>query len=352
MSAAIEAGMQPTFDVLDPPMRTLVDLVDRVAPTHLTVLLLGETGTGKDVLAERLHARSSRVHAPFLKVNSAGLSESLVESELFGHERGAFTGALAARTGFFEAADGGTLFLDEIGELSPRVQAKLLRVLEHGEVVRVGSTQPRHVDVRILAATHRDLRQLVARGEFREDLCFRLSGLVVRVPPLRERRSEILPLAEHFADVAARRLGLARPALTPAAAEALLRHDWPGNVRELRQAMERAIVMRPSGAIEPCDLCLAPVDVELRLRAPAPFPSVSTFAPTPSAARARPPEGLAAIRDEVRVFEKERILRALAQTAGNQTRAAELLGVSRRTLTTKLGTYGIDRPRKRAVGEG
>ncbi|KYF68711.1 sigma-54 interaction domain-containing protein [Sorangium cellulosum] len=311
------------FLALDPEMRRLRDALETVAPTPLPVLILGETGTGKEVVGEWIAGMSRHARDRFVKVNCASLSETLVESELFGHERGAFTGAVAPREGLFEAAHEGTLFLDEVGELSPRTQAKLLRTLEYGEIVRVGSTRPRRVDVRVIAATHRDLEQMVAEGEFRQDLYFRLNAVTLRIPPLRARTCEILPLAELFAARLSRRLERPAPRLTPAATSALLAHPWPGNIRELRHVIERAVVMAKGGPIQADHLMLV-------------------------APRAQADAG---IRGDVRSFERDRILAALDRTRQNQTRAAELLGVSRRTLTNKLNAYGIARPRKKAALE-
>ncbi|WP_437290550.1 sigma-54 interaction domain-containing protein [Sorangium sp. So ce406] len=311
------------FLALDPEMRRLREALETVAPTPLPVLILGETGTGKEVVAEWIAGMSRHARDRFVKVNCASLSETLVESELFGHERGAFTGAVAPREGLFEAAHEGTLFLDEVGELSPRTQAKLLRTLEYGEIVRVGSTRPRRVDVRVIAATHRDLEQMVAEGEFRQDLYFRLNAVTLRIPPLRARTCEILPLAELFAARLSRRLERPAPRLTPAATSALLAHPWPGNIRELRHVIERAVVMAKGGPIQADHLMLV-------------------------APRAQADAG---IRGDVRSFERDRILAALDRTSHNQTRAAELLGVSRRTLTNKLNAYGIARPRKKVALE-
>jgi DNA-binding NtrC family response regulator len=297
------------------PMADVLALVDRAALAPINVLLLGETGVGKEVLARRLHARSPRATRPFVGVNCASLSEALLESELFGHERGAFTGAASAKPGLLETAPGGTVFLDEVGELPLALQAKLLRVLEAREVLRVGALQGRPIDVRFVAATNRDLPAEVARGGFRKDLFYRLNGLLLRVPPLRERRDEIPALAHAFASDAARLVG--RPVrLSDAAVAALVAHDWPGNVRELRNAVERAAVVSPDGAIHAPHL-----PDEVRAQAP----------PAPLAA---PPD------------EKARIEAALVAHAGNQSRAARTLGISRKVLIARLDEYGIPRPRK------
>jgi two-component system response regulator AtoC len=310
--------------VIDPEMRRIFDVLARVAPTALPVLLLGETGAGKEGAAEWVHRCSERT-GRFVRVNCASLTESVIESELFGHERGAFTGALVAHEGVFEAADGGTLLLDEVGELGAKAQAKLLRVLETGEIVRVGSTQPRRVDVRVVAATHRDLPSLVRAGEFREDLYYRLGGLSLTLPPLRKRPSEVIPLAMLFLQRAAQ--AAKRPmSLSDEAQAALLGHTWPGNVRELRNVIARGAALCTSGA-----LCVEHLGLD----------AGSQEAPRMSGTPEEP-----GVKGAVRAFERDRILDALEKTHGNQTRAAELLGVSRRTLTNKLNVHNIDRPRK------
>jgi DNA-binding NtrC family response regulator len=238
-----------------PRSKELLDLVRRVAPSRSTVLIQGESGTGKELVARLLHYWSDRVGRPFVAVNCKAFAEGVLESELFGHEKGAFTGASMARAGCFERASGGTLFLDEIGETSPDFQAKLLRVLQDGEVLRVGGAQPRSVDVRVVAATNRALRDEVAAGRFREDLFFRLNVIPVSIPPLRERREDVLPLAHHFlarfTSESGRRLQFA-----PEAEQALLAHPWPGNVRELENAVERAVVLARAERITPEDLLL------------------------------------------------------------------------------------------------
>ena len=300
-------------------MKRLYAMIDRVAPSELSVLLLGETGVGKEVVAEAIHLGSARAHGPFVRVNCAAIAESLVESELFGHERGAFTGASQAKRGILEAADGGTVFLDEVGELSRAVQAKLLRVLEEREVQRVGSLEPRAIDVRFVSATNRDLRAESEAGEFRSDLYFRLNGISLHVPPLRERREEIVPLAQRFARRVSRDDA---PRIAAATVTLLQRHDWPGNVRELRNAMERAAVLAGQSAIEPEHL-----------------------PPEIAGSEGAPPAG-AGLRDEMLDLERRRIVEALERCDGNQTKAAELLGMPRRTFVKRLDEHGIPRPRK------
>jgi DNA-binding NtrC family response regulator len=323
-------------DVPTGAMARLEPLVARVAASVINVLILGETGVGKDVLARRLHERSPRASGPFVTLNCAAISESLLESELFGHERGAFTGAQQAKPGLLEAAHGGTFFLDEIGEMPPALQAKLLRVLEQREVLRVGSLKPRAIDVRFLAATNRDLERDVEQGAFRRDLYFRLNGVAIVLPPLRERTEEIEALANVF--IAGARAGLpeeSRPRLSAKARELMLRYTWPGNIRELRNMMERAILFCDGPEIE-----IEHLPVE-SMRGP----EVPLGAPPPGgAARAESaPRQAAAPEDD---GERRRIVEALEKCAGNQTKAAELLGISRRTLVSRLKELSVPRPRK------
>ncbi len=388
--------------ILDPTMQRLYALLDVIAPSPLNVLVLGETGTGKEVFAESLHQMSNRREGPFLRVNCAALSGSLLESELFGHEKGAFTGALGAKAGLFEAADGGTVFLDEVGELPLDTQAKLLRVIERGEVIRLGSVQTRKVDVRYVAATNRDVQQFIAEGRFRSDLFFRLNGFSVTLPALRKRTKEIVPLANLFLKRAAQ----GRPfSLSSDAQQVLEAYAWPGNVRELKNVVERALVLAgPSGAIDVLHLQLpdaraSAVPGSGELRGPAdtmpPFASpnamgwsapsghsppagvpVPATMPGPYAAPpGYPPQGYAAppgypppgmappgyppappgmgmpnandLRAQRESWEKQQILAALEKTSGNQKEAAVLLGISRRTLINKIEAYGIARPRKK-----
>jgi len=333
--------------VFDPAMRRLYALLDVIAPSPLAVLVLGETGVGKEVFAKALHERSLRAGAAFLQINCAALPESILEAELFGFEKGAFTGAVQAKPGLFEAADGGTVFLDEIGELPPTTQAKLLRVLEGGEVMRLGSVKPKHVDVRFVSATNRDLRSRIVQDLFRADLFFRLNGVSVTLPPLRQRPTDIVPLARLFARRLAERLERPEPALSPDAEAALGRYGWPGNVRQLRNVVERAVVMGAGGAIQEEHLLLSEeVDLPASQRhdtAPlAPVSSSSSAQPRSTMDRrvTRPP-AVGAVDEE-----KRRVEGALAQAAGNQSLAARLLGISRQTLINRLDEYGIPRPRK------
>ncbi|MFO8141117.1 MAG: sigma-54 dependent transcriptional regulator, partial [Marinobacter sp.] len=258
-------GDQPSAAASDPsaimfgqcePMQTVFTLIRKVAPTETTVLILGESGTGKELAARALHLLSPRATKPMISVNCAAIPESLIESELFGHEKGAFTGAVSARTGLIEAADGGSLFLDEIGELPAEAQARLLRVLQESEIRRVGSTQSRTVDVRMIAATHRNLKTMTRTGEFREDLYYRLNVMQIRIPPLRERRPDILGLARRFLKRQADKLGRPELSLSPEAMQALERCRWPGNVRELENAIERASILADGDIITPSVLDL------------------------------------------------------------------------------------------------
>lgn len=291
---------------------------DRVARSEVTVLILGETGSGKELAARDLHARSTRAQGRFVVVNCASIAESLFEAELFGHEKGAFTGAVAPRRGYLESANGGTLLLDEIAELPRQLQAKLLRVFEDRSIQRVGGVEPRPIDVRFLAATHRDLAEEVAMGRFREDLYFRLCGVVLRIPPLRERRDELPRLAEELLT----RLTTDPVRLSERALDALGRHPWPGNVRELRAVLDRALLLRTGLAIEPEHLVFE-----------YPTAGGNTCAIRPSAT------GHVDARHE-------KIRAALEATHGNQTKAAAFLGISRRTLTNWLNELGLPRPRK------
>src|SRR5262245_21639150 len=243
----------------DPRSRALLQRIEQVAPSQAAVLITGETGTGKEIVARHLHELSRRAQRPFVAVNCGAFSESLAEAELFGHERGAFTGAQVAKPGWFETANGGTLFLDEIGDLSLPLQVKLLRVLQEGEVVRLGSRQSVPIDVRLITATNVDLRQALAAGHFREDLFYRLNVTTLELPPLRQRPGDILPLAAHFLEVYQRRLGMEQAAFSPGARARLLEHAWPGNIRELENAIHHALLVCKQGEIGADDLGVSPV---------------------------------------------------------------------------------------------
>ncbi len=302
------------------------EAIARVAPTDATVLIVGETGTGKELAARAIHRNSRRAQKPLVAVNCAAFAETLLESELFGHERGAFTGADRARQGLFEAAHGGTLFLDEAGEMSPAAQAKLLRVLVDGQVQRVGSTQTRSVDVRVLTATHRNLQERVAQGLFRQDLYYRLAVFPVQIPPLRERKEDLPGLCEELCDRIARDLKV-RPLRVGAAALAkLARYDFPGNIRELRNLLERAHILARSAEIGPDDL---PLDVEAP-PAGAPVGMHDWIRALPASIDLR-----ALVAD----LEKALIERALAQADGVQAEAARSLGLSRSDIGYRVAKY-------------
>jgi DNA-binding NtrC family response regulator len=317
----------------DPAMAALLRRAEQLARAEASVLIGGESGTGKEVLARHIHRHSRRALGPFVALNCAALPESLIESELFGHEKGAFSGAVAARKGKFEQAEGGTLLLDEIGELDPRLQAKLLRVIQEREIDRLGGTAPVKVDVRLLAATNRDLLAEVRAGRFREDLFFRLNVVALRLPPLRERPGDILALAEHFTRRYAEVNGLPPRPLAPQARAALLAHPWPGNVRELENAMHRAVLLATGDEIEAAAIELA---------APVATPSAPVPPPAAATPAGRPTPGgpiTALVGRRVEEVERELILETLGHCLGNRTRAAEILGISIRTLRNKLAEY-------------
>jgi two-component system response regulator AtoC len=305
-------------------MAEVLRQVRKVAPIKTTVLLAGESGTGKELVARALHELSPRASLPFVAVNCGAIPAELIESELFGHVRGAFTDAVRNKKGLFAEADGGTLFLDEVGELPPGLQVKLLRALQEEEIRRVGDTRPEKVDVRVVAATARDLGRAVKEGLFREDLYYRLNVVGIRLPPLRERPGDVAALSRHFLAKYAR-LRPEGPAagFTPEALEAMQGYRWPGNVRELEHAVERALVLSEGPVIREEDL---PDEVRAPARAPAPV---------------APPEGTLSIKQATRAVEEQLIRRALDRTGGNRTRAAEILEISYRALLYKIKEYGI-----------
>jgi len=308
-----------------PSMREVMRVVQKAAPTKATVLITGESGTGKEQVARALHQLSSRAERQFVAINCASLPPQLIESELFGHVKGAFTGAQSSRRGLFEEADGGTLLLDEIGDLPAPLQSSLLRVLQEGEIRRVGESRGVKVDVRVLASTHSDLGTAVAQGRFREDLFYRLNVVGIHLPPLRERPEEIAPLAARFLERHALRLGVAPRPLSLAALERLERHAWPGNVRELENALERALVLGEGAEIEPDALPDAIAQSSAAGRAPP-----------------APIEGDLSVKRAQRALEAELIRRALERTGGNRSRAAELLELSPRALLYKIRDYGLE----------
>jgi transcriptional regulator with PAS, ATPase and Fis domain len=358
-------------------MTKLYELVREVAPTSTSIVVLGETGAGKEVIAQAIHAESERRDAAFVALNCAALPETLLESELFGYERGAFTGAVNAKAGLFETANGGTVFLDEIAEMPLPTQATLLRVLQDRTVLRVGALKPKPIDFRLISATNRNLEQEIACGRFRADLYYRINGFSLLIPPLRERQDEIGPLASMFAEAAARALGRRVPMMAPDTLRLLLEYRWPGNVRELKTVVERAVLLCRSGPLLPEHL-----SDELRRAAPSREPAVEqrrrssppperasgsgadpptrpdpSFPEEATIAQARRPipkigddaddaPRVFTLPEELERIERDRILAALTECGGNQSRAARMLGMSRRVLIGRLVRYKVRRPRK------
>jgi DNA-binding NtrC family response regulator len=311
-----------------PAMLSVYKTVAHVAPTTATVLIVGESGTGKELVARAIHAKSPRANKPFVAINCGALPESILESELFGHERGSFTGASATKRGLFEEAKGGTLFLDEIGEISPKMQVQLLRVLQEGEIRRVGAAETIKVDVRVVAATNRDLKTEVASGRFREDLLFRLQVVTVHVPPVRDRKGDIPLLIKHFIARHAERLARRAPHVAPEVYEMLEGYAFPGNVRELSHIIERAMLLAREGVITASDL-----------------PPEVTRAWSAQAAEGGSLGSLADDWPTLQILERRYIDRVLSRTGGNKTRAAEILGIDRRTLNRMFA-------RERAAASG
>jgi len=306
-----------------PALESLLEQVERVAPTDSTVLIQGETGTGKELIAHAIHNISSRCGRPFIRVNCAAIPLDLLESELFGHEKGAFTGAIAQKAGRFELADKGTLFLDEVGDIPPALQPKLLRVLQEQEFERLGSTRTHKVDVRLVAATHRDLTEMVNRGEFRSDLYYRLNVFPLVLPPLRERREDVPALVNHFVDIYGRRIGREIERIPETTMTALASYQWPGNIRELQNLIERAVILSNDGVL------------------PNPLPAVGIRTITTSAPAAALPA------TTLKESERALILRTLESVGwviGGSKGAAAKLGLKRTTLIHKMQKLGIARP--------
>jgi nitrogen regulation protein NR(I) len=329
-------GEKPPLVGQSPAMRAVYDVVARVADSPSTVLITGESGTGKELVAQALHRGSSRRTQPLIKVNCAAIPKDLVESELFGYEKGAFTGAVGSKPGRFELADGGTLFLDEIGEIPVEMQVKLLRALQESEFERVGGIKTLRVDVRLIAATNRDLKALIAEGRFREDLFYRLNVVPVALPPLRDRREDIPPLVQHFVEKYDKRLGKRVERVDDAAMEILLGYAWPGNIRELENVMERSVLFADGPVITPAQL-----PDSLREQAPGGGVPVAAVGPLGAIAA---PSG-ASMKDIVRQaqaeLERALIGRALEETGGNVTRAAKRLQISRKSLQVKMKELGL-----------
>jgi DNA-binding NtrC family response regulator len=337
---AIQPGPASDIILVDPAMQELHGLARDVAKSNINVLIVGETGTGKEILAEVVHRASPRAQGNFLSLNCAALSENLVEAELFGYEKGAFTGATQAKQGLLETAPAGTVFLDEIGELSLPLQAKLLRVIETRTLIRVGGVNKRTVDVRFVSATNRNLQQAIDSSGFRSDLYFRLNGITLAIPPLRDRPVEIEPFGRRFADEMARELGRSTPEISADALTLLRSYAWPGNIRELRNVIHRAVLLCRSGLVITPDHLPREL-MEATFSAPQPtrtLPHGQTPLSDLSSTQPGP-----ALQPE----EKQRILDVLEKTAGNQTAAARLLGMGRTAFVARLNQYGISRPRKK-----
>jgi sigma-54 dependent transcriptional regulator len=325
----------------DAASRALLHRIERVAPSEVTVLIVGETGTGKEIVARHLHELSRRASRPFVAVNCGALTQTLVESELFGHDRGAFTGATVAKDGWFEAADGGTLFLDEIGDLPLATQVKLLRVLQEREIVRLGSRQPTAIDVRVVAATNVNLREAVAAGRFREDLYYRLNVAQVRLPALRERPADVLPLAEHFLKQHCGRMGIELASLTDEASRALRSYPWPGNIRELENVVHHALLVCHGGQI-------AVSDLNLVSHQPAPSASSAGGADLAGLERALTELYDRDVPDLHARVEELLVRSAYEHCHGNQVQAAQLLGISRNIFRARLCRYGLLKGRQRS----
>src|SRR5579875_749618 len=305
-----------------PAMREIFQTVERVAPTRATVLLAGESGVGKDMIARAIHQHSPRRNQPFVKINCTAIPENLMESELFGYEKGAFTGATTSKPGKFEQADQGTVFLDEIGDVPGNIQVKLLRVLQDRQFERLGSNVTRNVDVRVIAATNVDLRAALEQGRFREDLYYRLNVVPINIPPLRERKEDIPFLAIHFVNKLSKELGCTAKEISPAAIDRLLDHSWPGNVRELENTIERSLVLASGDTLQPS---------EIRIEAPRNMPAAAS-AQTPLL-----PEG-----ETLEHWEQMMIREALRRTNGNKSQAARMLGLTRNALRYRLSQMGME----------
>jgi DNA-binding NtrC family response regulator len=344
IAAVLQAVAEESTSVIhrDPAMKNVLRLADQIAPANASVLITGESGTGKEVLARYLHSRSKRATKQFISLNCAAIPEALLESELFGHEKGAFTGAISRRIGKFEEANGGTLLLDEVSEMHPRLQAKLLRAVQEREIDRVGGAKPIKIDIRLLATSNRDLEEAVRDGSFREDLYFRLNVVTIHLPALRDRRQDIDILAEHFVAKYADANGVALPTLTPEVWSLLRSHAWRGNVRELENTMHRAVLLAEDNVITPESLLLSGT-------APGSNGAVATAQPANGAGPAPDPQQDAGgngprgmVGNTVADVERDLILDTLQHCLGNRTHAANILGISIRTLRNKLKLYSQD----------
>ena len=321
-----------------PPMRELARLLDRIKGSNATILITGENGTGKELVARAIHKQSSRASQRFVATNCSAFNDNLLESELFGHRKGSFTGAVTDKPGLFEVADGGTFFLDEVGDMSPALQVKLLRVLQEGVFMPVGATEQKSVDVRIIAATNRDLATMVKRGEFREDLYYRLHVVALRVPPLRERKEDIPLLVDHFLARLAKRDGTEK-ILGQKALHKLMEHEWPGNVRELENEIERLWVLSGSDHVIGEEHLTPSISSGARRVSVAPAPASEGADGGDAAISVAPGSSLP---DAVEKLERKMILDGLRRARGNKTRAAEVLGISRRNLIRKVQAFGLE----------
>ncbi len=346
IAAVIAAVTEESTSVVfkDPAMASTIKLAEQIAPSDASVLITGESGTGKEVMARFLHAKSRRSTEKFVSVNCAAIPENLLESELFGHEKGAFTGAVTRRIGKFEEANGGTLLLDEISEMHPRLQAKLLRAIQEREIDRVGGNQPVKVNIRLVATSNRDLEDSVKKGDFREDLYFRLNVFNLRMPSLRERPGDIVPLAEHFVRKYAEANGVPPKPLSPAAIDLLKGHHWKGNVRELENTMHRAVLLASGAAIEADNIMLTGAKAEPTAVVPP--------AATAQAGRAATGDRAPMVGRTVADVERDLIIDTLQHCLGNRTHAANILGISIRTLRNKLKQYSQEGVPIPMPGEG
>ena len=344
IAAVLQAVAEETTSLIhrDPAMKSVLRLADQIAPADASIMITGESGTGKEVLARYLHSKSKRATRQFISLNCAAIPESLLESELFGHEKGAFTGAISRRIGKFEEASGGTLLLDEISEMHPRLQAKLLRAIQEREIDRVGGAKPIKIDIRLLATSNRDLEEAVRDGSFREDLYFRLNVVTIALPALRDRRQDIAVLADHFVAKYADANGVAPPSLSREAQDLLQTHAWRGNVRELENAMHRAVLLAQDNVISPESMLLSGATLGSNGADAAGQPANgSDPAPDPlHDANGNGPHGL--VGKTVAVVERDLILDTLQHCLGNRTHAANILGISIRTLRNKLKLYSQD----------
>ncbi len=359
IAAILEAVTEESNAMIanDPAMKTVVAVADKVAPSEATIMITGESGTGKEVMSKYIHRKSKRGQGPFIAINCAAIPETLLESELFGHEKGAFTGAVSRRLGKFEEAGGGTLLLDEVSEMHPQLQAKLLRAIQEREITRIGTNDPVKIDVRIVATSNRNLEQSVQKGEFREDLYFRLNVVNIRLPSLRERKADIIPLSQFFLDKYAEQNGVAKKKLSEGARDRIMAHTWRGNIRELENTMHRAVLVSVEDEIE-----AAAINIQGMAAAPANQPSAKAPDPQGVSSANRDNEGTGELKNPQGVanlvgrtiadVERDMIINTLDHCLGNRTHAANVLGISIRTLRNKLAQYrddGLDIPA--AAGE-